>query len=82
MLHTNLRKVGGSVMLAIPPALLKKLKLDAGKMVSLDVKDGKLLVELKNKPSYQLSDLLAEQQVLDLAQDAWDDMKPVGREEI
>lgn len=82
MLHTNLRKVGGSVMLAVPPTLLKKLGLDAGKTVSLDVQDGKLLVEPKKKPSYKLSDLLAEQQTLNLEQDAWDGMKPVGREEI
>ena len=31
MIHTNLRKVGGSVMLAVPPTLLKSLGLDAGK---------------------------------------------------
>jgi antitoxin ChpS len=82
MLHTNLRKVGGSVMLAVPPTLLKKLGLDAGKAVSLDVQDGKLLVEPRTKPSYKLADLLAEQQALNLEQDAWDGMKPVGREEI
>lgn len=82
MLHTNLRKVGGSVMLAVPPTLLKKLGLDAGKTVSLDVQDGKLLVEPKKKPAYKLADLLAEQQALNLEQDAWDSMKPVGREEI
>jgi len=82
MLHTNLRKVGGSVMLAVPPTLLKKLGLDAGKTVSLDVQDGKLLVEPKKKPSYKLADLLAEQQALDLEQDAWEGMNPIGREEI
>lgn len=82
MLHTNLRKVGGSIMLAVPPTLLKKLGLDAGKTVSLNVQDGKLLVEPKKKPSYKLADLLAEHKTLDLEQDAWNDMKPVGREEI
>ena len=82
MIHTNLRKVGGSVMLAVPPTLLKKLGLDAGKTVSLDVQDGKLLVEPKQKPSYKLVDLLAEHQAAGLEQDAWDGMKPVGREEI
>lgn len=82
MLHTNLRKVGGSVMLAVPPTLLKKLGLDAGKTVSLDIQDGKLLVEPKKKPSYKLEDLLAEHQAMDLEHDAWEGMKPVGREEI
>lgn len=82
MLHTNLRKVGGSIMLAVPPTLLKKLGLDAGKAVSLDVQDGKLLVEPRKKPSYKLADLLAEHQASDLEQDAWNGMKPIGREEI
>lgn len=82
MIHTNLRKVGGSIMLAVPPTLLKKLGLDAGKAVSLDVQDGRLLVEPKNKPSYRLVDLLAEHQALNLEQDAWNDMKSVGREKI
>ena len=82
MLHTNLRKVGGSIMLAVPPTILKKLGLDAGKSVSLDVQNGKLLVEPKKKPSYKLEDLLAEHQSMDLEQDAWRGMKPVGREEI
>ena len=82
MLHTNLRKVGGSVMLAVPPTLLKKLGLDVGKTVSLDVQDGKLLVEPKKKTSYKLADLLAEQQALDLEHDAWEGMNSVGREEI
>lgn len=82
MLHTNLRKVGGSVMLAVPPAILKKLGLDAGKSVSLDVQNGKLLVEPKKKPSYKLEDLLAEHQAMDLEQDVWQGIEPVGREEI
>lgn len=82
MIHTNLRKVGGSVMLAVPPTLLKKLGLEVGKEVSLDVQAGKLWVEPKKKPSYKLADLLAEHQALSLEQDAWNDMKPFGREEI
>ena len=82
MVHTNLRKVGGSIMLAIPPILLKKLGLNAGKEVSLDVQGGKLLVEPKRKPSYKLSDLLVQHQTLDIEQDAWNTMKAVVREEI
>lgn len=82
MIHTNLRKVGGSIMLAIPPALLKKLDLDTGKSVSLDIQDNKLLVEARKKPSYKLADLLKEHQEMELEQDAWSGMKSVGREEI
>lgn len=82
MIYTNLRKVGGSVMLAVPPVLLKKLGLDVGKEVSLDVQGEKLLVEARKKPSYKLADLVLEHQTLHLKQDAWVGMKPVGREDI
>ncbi len=82
MIYTNLRKVGGSTMLALPPVLLRELNLNAGQTVSLYVQDGKLWIEAKKKPSYQLADLLAEQATLDLAHDAWDNVYPVGREQI
>lgn len=82
MIHTNLRKVGGSIMLAVPPSLLRTLGLDAGKEVSLRVKNGTLLIEPRKKPSYKLADLLAEHKSSDTEQDAWDGVKPVGREEI
>ena len=40
---TNLRKVGGSVMLAVPPAILEQLQLKVGATVGLAV-DGERLV--------------------------------------
>ena len=42
---TNLRKVGGSVMLAVPPALLDVLHLKAGAQVGVTVKEGRLVIE-------------------------------------
>ena len=42
---TNLRKVGGSIMLAVPPALLDVLHLTAGAKVGLAVDNGRLVVE-------------------------------------
>ena len=39
---TSLRKVGGSVMLAVPPAILDLLQLQAGSSVGLAVADGRL----------------------------------------
>ena len=42
---TNLRKVGGSVMLAVPPAILELLALQAGSSVGLAVADGRMLVD-------------------------------------
>jgi len=49
---TNLRKVGGSIMLAIPPALLDILHLRPGAKVGLAVQSGRLLVEPQQKPRY------------------------------
>ena len=56
---TNLRKVGGSVMLAVPPAILDLLSLSAGSSVSVSVESGKLIVDPRARPRYSLADLLA-----------------------
>jgi antitoxin ChpS len=55
---TNLRKVGGSVMLAVPPALLDLLHLKAGAQVGVAVNEGRLIVEAAAKPRYTLAQLL------------------------
>ncbi len=61
MAHTsNLRKVGGSIMLAVPPALLDALGLTADSPVGLTVKSGKLLVEPMTRPRYTLDELIAQ----------------------
>ncbi|WP_407542494.1 antitoxin (plasmid) [Deinococcus radiomollis] len=57
---THLRKVGGSVMLVIPPALLEMLHLQAGEAVSLTLEDGRLVVLPQQKPRYSLDELLAQ----------------------
>ncbi len=59
MYTTNLRKVGGSVMLAVPPALLDVLQLSAGATVGLAVDNGRLVVEPKVRPRYTMAELLA-----------------------
>jgi len=51
--------VGGSVVLAVPPAFLDQLHLQAGASVGLIVTDGRMVVEPKPRPHYTLSDLLA-----------------------
>ncbi len=56
---TNLRKVGGSVMLAVPPALLYQLHLQAGATVGLAVEHGCLMVRPSPRPRYTLAQLLA-----------------------
>lgn len=60
-MHTaKLRQVGGSVMLAIPPAFLEQLHLSARADVGVAVENGRLIVEPKTRPRYTLANLLAE----------------------
>ena len=83
MYTTNLRKVGGSVMLAVPPALLDLLRLGAGAKVDIGVEDGRLIVMPRTRPSYSLEELLAqcdETAPVDDADRAWLDARPVGNE--
>ena len=56
---THLRKVGGSIMLAVPPALLDILRLTPGAKVGITVEGGRLVVEPKRRPRYTLDELLA-----------------------
>lgn len=57
---TSLRKVGGSVMLAVPPAFLDQLHLQAGVTVGLAVDHGCLIVNPNPRPHYTLEQLLAQ----------------------
>lgn len=59
-MHTTiLRKVGGSVMLAIPPAFLDQLHLKAGSTVGLAVDQGRLVVNPRPQRRYTMAELLA-----------------------
>ena len=81
MRTTTLRKVGGSVMLAVPPALLEQLQLQAGVRVGLVIDQGRLVVEAHPRPRYTLEQLLAESSVPASPRDAqWLDAPPVGGE--
>ena len=80
---TNLRKVGGSIMLAIPPAVLEILNLQSGTTVGVAVHDGKLIIEAQSKPQYSLDELLAQCDLnAPITEDdqAWLDIKSVGNE--
>ncbi len=57
--EAKLRKVGGSVMLAVPPAMLDELGVGAESVVGLVVKSGKLVVEPKRRKRYTLQELIA-----------------------
>jgi antitoxin ChpS len=82
---TKLRKVGGSVMLAVPPAVLEMLDLRAGATVSVQVDRGRLVLEPQTRPQYTLAELLA---VSDYGKPQppeereWVDAPAVGREII
>ena len=80
---TNLRKVGGSVMLAVPPALLDVLHLAPGAKVGLAVDNGRLVVEPQARPRYTLAELLAVSdytQIQAPEDRAWVDAPAIGRE--
>ncbi|MGV1949392.1 AbrB/MazE/SpoVT family DNA-binding domain-containing protein [Agrobacterium vitis] len=57
---TNLRKVGGSVMVAVPPVLLDVLNLSAGTRVVMKVDNGCLVIEPQARPRYTLEELLTQ----------------------
>ena len=59
-MQTNLRKVGGSVMMALSPAFLKELGIASGSLVDVALLEGRLVVKPVTKPKYQLADLLAQ----------------------
>jgi antitoxin ChpS len=84
MHKTNLRKVGGSVMLAVPPAILDILELSAGSTVGVTVNEGRLIVE-RQKPRYTLAELLAQcDPSAPLSDDdrEWLDSPSVGDEQV
>ena len=60
MLTTTLRKVGGSIMMTLPPAILDLLRLQAGATVALAVDGERLIVESPRMPHYTLDELLAQ----------------------
>jgi antitoxin ChpS len=57
---TNLRRVGGSIMLAVPPALLDILNLQPGAQVGISIDSGRLVVQPKSRSRYSLDELLAQ----------------------
>jgi antitoxin ChpS len=86
MLTSTLRAVGGSVMMAIPKAMLESLGLSANAKVTLRIDEaGRLVVEPRQRPRYTLEELVARCEP-DTAQDEeardWDQSGPIGRETI
>jgi antitoxin ChpS len=84
-MQTRLRKVGGSIMLAVPPSILELLELTAGSSVNITVDDGRLVIKPQKKPKYTLEELLAQcdpnAPINETAQE-WLGAPLVGREEF
>lgn len=80
---TSLRKVGGSIMMAVPPALLELLHLQAGSTVGVSVDSGRLVVEPHPRRHFTLAQLLAASdysQPQPPEEREWVDAPAVGRE--
>ena len=85
MYTTSLRKVGGSVMLAIPPAILGSAGLSVGNEVSISVENDSLVVKPQTRPRYTLDELLAQcEQDIDISEEdrEWLEAPLVGRDLI
>lgn len=85
MYTTNLRKVGGSIMLAIPPALLDVLRLRPGARVGIAVENGQLVVEPLKRHRYTLDEPLVQcdpKASRTKAEHEWLRNKPAGGELI
>jgi len=83
---TNLRKVGGSVMLAVPPVFLEQLRLKAGNTVGMaTTDDGNLVIVPRPRPRYTIDELLDASdysQPQPPEEREWVDAPAVGRELI
>lgn len=80
---TSLRKVGGSIMMAVPPAFLDMLHIGAGTTVAVEIDHGRLVVEPQLRPRYTLNELLAQCDAsapMSAEDRVWLDSAPVGSE--
>lgn len=60
MATVTLRKLGGSVVMAVPKKILSLVDLKAGSQVRICVKNGCVVMEPWAKPHYTLAELLAK----------------------
>jgi antitoxin ChpS len=82
-MQTSLRKVGGSVMLAVSPAFLEELQVCSGSIVDVALREGRLIVKPITKPKYTLAELLAKcdpKAKMPKEDKLWLNSSPVGNE--
>jgi antitoxin ChpS len=60
MANAKLRQVGGSTVVAIPPALLKQLRLTADARVTIKVEKDQLVICPEARPRYSLADIMGQ----------------------
>ena len=79
---TRLRRVGGSIMLPVPPTFLDQTRLQAGSEVEITLVGD--VIEIKAaRPHYSLAELLANSDYArDVRDDEWLDSPPRGLEEL
>lgn len=85
MYTSNLRKVGGSVMLTVPPTILEMLEMESGSSVSMNVDAGRLVIEPITRKKYTLQELLAQCDAsapMSAEDDTWIGSRAEGRELI
>lgn len=83
MATTRLRRVGGSMMTSIPPALLDQLGIEAGEILEIDI-EGDHLCLRRAEPRYTLEELLEQCDPNAPLEhdDEWLTPSPVGKELI
>jgi antitoxin ChpS len=85
MTTTYLRKVGGSLMMALPRPLLKQLRISEGSQVGIFIEGDHLVVKPQQKPRYTLDELLSQcdTSAKKMREDKeWLNDLPVGKEVI
>lgn len=86
MATVTLRKLGGSVVMAVPRKILSLVDLKAGSQVRIAVENGRVVIEPRARPHYTLAELLAKSPGKSLRPSRkdreWLSGGPVGKEAI
>lgn len=82
-MEIQIRKIGNSKGAVIPAPLLKELGLDIGTSVDAHTENGRLVLEPKRGPKYQLDELLQQCDLQAAVPDDltnWEQANAVGNE--
>lgn len=76
----SLRRSGGSLVMTIPKAFIEQNHLNDGSSVELVLSGNRLTIEAKQKPKYNLADLMAEMPNDIPMVEGWDASQSIGLE--